>query len=249
MLIITADDFGKTPRCTDNILKCFFYRSVTSVSAMVLMEDSTRAASLAPATGLEIGLHLNFTLPFTAPDIAPDLRNYQDRIVSYLGRGPITQAVYNPFLRKAFSEVFGAQLESFSRLYGRAPDFYNGHHHMHLCANVLISRLLPSGTRVRRTFSFGEGNKSLLNRVYREVLDRIVDRRFISTDGFFSVAPTSDFRRLHRIIARAAKENIEIEVHPEDAKESDFLLSPGFQSLIRSAERGGFLLLCPTNCP
>ena len=50
--------------------------------------------------------------------------------------------------------VVKAQLEEFERLYGRAPNRIDGHHHAHLCANVVLAGLLPAGTIVRRNFSF-----------------------------------------------------------------------------------------------
>ena len=46
MLIITADDYGKDERTTDNILKCAEERRITSMSAMVFMNDSERAAKI-----------------------------------------------------------------------------------------------------------------------------------------------------------------------------------------------------------
>ena len=55
MLIITADDYGKTRHATDSILECFSNKRITSASAMVFMEDSGRAASLALKTRLEVG--------------------------------------------------------------------------------------------------------------------------------------------------------------------------------------------------
>ena len=64
MIIITADDYGKTRHATDSILECFMNKSITSASAMVFMEDSERAASLTSETDVEVGLHINFTMPF-----------------------------------------------------------------------------------------------------------------------------------------------------------------------------------------
>ena len=245
MLIITADDFGKTRLATDSILKCYSGQAITSASAMVFMEDSARAASLAASSALEIGLHLNFTLPFSAANIPPNLHEHQNRIISYLAGGTLPQVFYNPFIKNSFKVVFQSQSEEFLRLYGRPPDFYNGHHHMHLCANVIAGKLLPAGSRTRRTFTFYGGEKGLINRFYRAVLDRRIDRRYISTDVFFNITPISDTERLHRIVARAAKEDVEIEVHPENAEESDFLLCKEFRDLLNSADRGSFMRLSP----
>ena len=66
MLIINADDWGRSVAETDAALKCFRERRITSVSAMVFMGDSERAAELAKENKLDVGLHLNFTDRFTA---------------------------------------------------------------------------------------------------------------------------------------------------------------------------------------
>lgn len=243
MLIITADDYGKTQSATDNILECFSRKRITSTSAMVFMEDSERAAALALKTGLEVGLHLNFTLPFSAYNMPLKLREHQNRVASYLTRHKLFQVIYNPLLRDSFDFLFRAQQEEFVRLYGRAPDHYNGHHHMHLCANMLASKRIPKGARMRGTFTFDQVEKNLLNRLYRHILGIWISRRFIAPNSFFSVAPVQNQERLRNIINRAAEETVEIEVHPEKVEEIEFLLSDQYENLVKSVHRGGFLHL------
>jgi predicted glycoside hydrolase/deacetylase ChbG (UPF0249 family) len=240
MVIITADDYGKTRHSTDSILECFSNKRITSVSAMVFMEDSERAAALALESSLEVGLHLNFTMPIGAGNISRKLREHHERVVSYLTKNKLAQIIYNPLLANSFHFLFLSQQEEFIRLYGRHPDFYNGHHHMHLCANVLLTRMIPKGARVRRTFNFDQGEKNSFNRLYRHILDIFVSRRFISTDCFFSITPVQNHERLLNIFKRAAKGNVEIEVHPENREEIEFLLSDQYQNLLDSVHRGTF---------
>lgn len=240
MLIITADDYGKTRQATDNILKCLSRRRITSASAMVYMEDSERAGALTFGTNLEVGLHLNFTLPFNAPNAPLKLRERHNLVLSYLGKQRLSQVIYNPFLTGSFNYVFLSQQEEFVRLYGRFPDYYNGHHHMHLCANVLASKMLPNGARVRKAFTLDPGEKSLFNRFYRFILDICVHKRFISTDYFFSIAPVRNYERLRNIVNLAVNKTVEIEVHPENHEETEFLISDGYRNLINSATIGCF---------
>jgi chitin disaccharide deacetylase len=240
MVIITADDYGKTRHTTDSILRCFSNKRITSASAMVFMEDSERAAALALQTSLEVGLHLNFTMPFSTSKIPLNLREQHNKVVPYLTKHKLAQVIYNPLLSNSFNFLFLSQQEEFMRLYGRKPDFYNGHHHMHLCANVLLGKILPKHARVRRTFTFDQGEKKLFNLFYRQLLDGIVSRRFISTDSFFSILPLQNYERLRNIFHRAASSNVEIEVHPENANEIDFLLSDQFLSLMESTCAGNF---------
>ena len=240
MLIITADDYGKNSRATDEISRCFEKRRITSASAMVFMEDSKRAASLAGETGLEVGLHLNFTLPFNQDGVGRDLNAHQNRLVSYLAKRKLAQAFFNTILSGSFHAVCKAQQDEFVRLYGREPDFYNGHHHMHLCSNVLGGHFIPRSAKVRGTFTFDRGEKNPFNLLYRRMLKRYVLGRFVSTDSFFSVAPVQNQDRVRQIIDLAVRENVELEVHPENSEETEFLLSDEFGDMLSSVPLGRF---------
>jgi predicted glycoside hydrolase/deacetylase ChbG (UPF0249 family) len=243
MLIITADDYGKTTRATDSILEAFTRKRITSAAAMVFMEDSERSAPLALKAGLEVGLHLNFTLPFTGSNVSAELRRHHDRVVTYLGKHKFRQLIYNPMLNRSFDVLFRAQEAEFVRLYGRSPDYYNGHHHMHLCANMLASQMIHRGARVRQTFTVSAGERNPINVIYRQALGAWLSKRYLTTQGFFSIEPVGDCDRLRQIVNRAHNQTIEIEVHPENANEIDFLRSDEYQSLLDGVHRGGFLNL------
>jgi chitin disaccharide deacetylase len=61
VLIINADDWGRSVAETDAAFKCYRGGRITCVSAMVFMHDSGRAAELAKANELDVGFHLNFS--------------------------------------------------------------------------------------------------------------------------------------------------------------------------------------------
>ena len=153
-LVINADDWGRDRDTTDHTLECIRAGSVSSVSAMVFMEDSEGAAARAREQGIDAGLHLNFTTAFSTVGTAMLLKEHQQRLSHYLRRHRFAQVVFHPGLTRSFEYVVNVQLDEFSRLYGTAPDRIDGHHHMHLCANVVLGKLLPGGTVVRRNFSF-----------------------------------------------------------------------------------------------
>jgi predicted glycoside hydrolase/deacetylase ChbG (UPF0249 family) len=207
---------------------------------MVFMEDSERAAKLVSKTNLEVGLHLNFTTPFITGTISGELRQQHHRVITYLTKNKLSQVIYNPLLAGSFNLLFKSQQDEFMRLYGRHPDFYNGHHHMHLCANALLDNMIPEGARVRRSFTFGKGEKNIFNRLYRRYIGNVVSRRYISTDRFFSIAPIQDLDRLQKIFNHALKENVEIESHPENSEEIEFLLSDQYLRLMESVHVGNF---------
>jgi hypothetical protein len=225
LLVINADDWGRDRETTERTLECVHRGVVSSVSAMVFMQDSERAAGIAREQEIDAGLHLNFTTPFSQANCPTRLVQHQQRIARCLRRYRLAQALFHPTLIRSFEYVVSAQLEEFCRLYGRTPERFDGHHHMHLCANVLLGRLLPPVTIVRRNFSFEPGEKSFANRLYRRVVDRILARRHRLIDFFFSLAPLDPPARLQGMFWLARQFAVEVETHPANPEEYRFLSS------------------------
>ena len=234
-VIVNADDWGRDRYTTGRSLECFLLGAVSSVSAMVFMEDSERAADLSRQHGVDAGLHLNFTLPFSAGQCSVQLRERQQRLSSALSSNRFAPALYHPFLAASFEYVVKAQLEEYERLYGTATKRLDGHHHMHLCANVLMQELLPEGAIVRRNLSFARGEKGFFNRVYRHRQDRRLARRQRLADFFFDLQPMEPRQRLEDIFDLAERFDIEVETHPVRDEEYRFLTEGG---LMRCAGEG-----------
>lgn len=222
-LIINADDWGRDRQTTDRIFECVAGGTVSSTSAMVFMGDSERAAAIARERGVDAGLHLNFTTRFSAANCPTRLLERQNQIAAYLLRRRINQVVYHPGLTSSFEYVAAAQLDEYRRIYGAEPQRVDGHHHMHLCANVLFQGLLPRGMVVRRNFSFQAGEKGLVNRLYRKGVDRMLARRHRLVDFLFALPPLNSQDRLERILALARRSVVEVETHPANADEYRFL--------------------------
>jgi chitin disaccharide deacetylase len=222
-LIINADDWGKSRETTDRTLECWERGSISSVSAMVFMEDSVRAAALARERGIDAGLHLNLTTPFSGGSCPAMLRERQQRIGRRLRRHRFAPVMFYPELFRSFEYVVSTQLDEFRRLYGTAPQRLDGHHHMHLCTNVLLGGLLPPGTIARRSFSFDSGERSFANRFYRRVVDRMLARHHSVVDFFFSLMPLKAELRLQRIFSLGRQFVVEVETHPINPPEHQFL--------------------------
>ena len=224
-LIVNADDWGRDRNNTDRILECIRSRSVSSTSAMVFMEDSERAAAIAREDDVDAGLHVNFTSRFSAGGCSSRLLEHQAKVTNYLLRHRFAKTIFHPGMANSFKYVVSAQLDEFSRLYGAPPKRLDGHHHMHLCANVLMAGLLPAGTIVRRNFSFQPGEKGAANRFYRKLSDRVLSKRHRCVDLFFSIEPVADRQRLNRILDLARHQIVELETHPVNSDEYAFLTS------------------------
>jgi len=243
MLIINADDWGRSRAETDAALRCYQEERITSVSAMMFMEDSERAAELAKENELDVGLHLNFAEPFTGKNHPPKLDQYHGRIVRYLMGNKYAQLVYNPSLRKEFAYSYRAQSEEFVRLFGRPPSHIDGHHHMHLCANMLLTNMIPAGMKMRRNFSFWPGEKSLLNRTYRGLVDRWLARRYRLPDYFFDLTQCLQGKKLDRVATLAKSNNVELMTHPVVRHETEYLISDEFQAMLQCLEVGSYALV------
>jgi len=243
MLIINADDWGRSRSETDAALRCYQGGRITSGSAMVFMADSERAAELATQNELDVGLHLNFAETFTGERIAGTLENCHRKIVGFMMRNRYSQVLYNPFLRTEFSYSYKAQVDEFTRLFRKPPSHIDGHHHMHLCANLFLSNLIPAGMKVRRNFSFWPGEKSPLNRAYRAFVDRWLARRYRLTDYFFDLTQCIEEKKLDRMVSLAKSSNVELMTHPISPRETAYLMSDEFSELLQRLEVGSYALV------
>jgi chitin disaccharide deacetylase len=223
MLIVNADDWGRDVQTTDRIHRCVQHGSVSSVSAMVFMRDSERAAAIARETDTYAGLHLNFTTEFTSSFCSSKLLHHQRRVSRFLLGHRGAQLLFHPGLVDSFEYLVRTQSDEYAKLYGRLPERLDGHHHMHLCANVLVQGLLPRGTMVRKNFSFRPGEKPVWNRIYRRFIDNTLARRHRVTDYFFSLAPLEPRERLDYIFSLAIHSVVEVETHPAALQEYAFL--------------------------
>ena len=243
MLIINADDFGVSHPATERIIKCYLQGSITSTSAMLFMVDSQRAAELWKDNRIDVGLHLNFTQTLTQRLKNDLFQDYHNLIATFLCSGKYNFMIYNPNLKKAFKYVFQKQLEEFERLYGMSPSYINGHHHMHLCTNMLIDKIIPRGLKVRRNFSFSKGEKNLLNRLYRACVDKWLNRQYQTTDYFFSLPYLLKNNRLGSAFLLSESSIVELETHPEINDEFKWLLDDKWNQMISNIQKGSYAQL------
>jgi chitin disaccharide deacetylase len=232
MLIVNADDWGRSKAATDTALACFQRGRISSTSAMVFMMDSARGAKLANDVGIDVGLHINFSEAFSGSGVPEELRQSHDRIRRFLKANKYALLFYHPFLRQEFAAVFQAQANEFLRLFGKAPSHMDGHQHMHLCSNMLFQGLIPEGVRVRRSFSFGPGQKSIANRLYRSWVDRLLRMKHHTTDFFFALSQHLPVARLRSVAELARQHSVELMTHPQVSREYDCLMSDEYADVI-----------------
>jgi hypothetical protein len=240
MIILNADDWGRSRDETDLARECFERGRISSATAMVFMADSDRAAAVAKELRIDIGLHVNFSEPFTARVGDERLVRAQDALVRFLASSRWASALYRPGLREAFAYSFRAQLDEFLRVYGRRPSHVDGHHHQHLCANMVLGRVIPRGERVRPSFFFWPGEKGIVNRSVRRVLNGLLARRHRTVDFFFALSESLAGDRLERIVALAGDATVEIMTHPAVPRERAFLLGEEYTRILGGAALGTY---------
>jgi predicted glycoside hydrolase/deacetylase ChbG (UPF0249 family) len=245
MIIINADDWGRSRPETDAPLACCAKGTVTSVSAMVFMQDSLRAAALAKEFGLAAGLHINLNESFTASGVPGRLTEWQRQIARFLNRSRFSQVVYHPLLANKLDYVFRAQLEEYMRLYGTAPTHFDGHHHLHLWSNMLIGLEIAPGLKVRRSFSVWPGEKGLANRTYRNAVNQWLRWRYVVTDYFFSLGQCLKPLRMERVVELAKHSNVELMTHPVVPEEYRYLQSDEWQKWLEQLRKGSYADLEP----
>lgn len=235
MLILNADDWGRSCAETDLPEECFRRGSLDSASGMVFMRDSERAAERAKSLGLNVGLHLNFTEIFSDPPKDARILIALRRVARHLKASKFSWMVFNPILRREFRLLCESQIKEYERLYDRRVSRIDGHQHMHLNANVILGKYLPSGVVVRRNFTFKRGERSWPNIAYRRWLDRCLAKRFQLCDRFYCLGDLIRQNRLTKVILESRGFEVEIMTHP--ARLSEFRVLCG-SDVLSSGSRG-----------
>jgi predicted glycoside hydrolase/deacetylase ChbG (UPF0249 family) len=243
LLIVNADDLGLATADTDAIMDCFRSGAISSSTALVWMRDSDRAADLARSEGIPTGLHLNLIEPYTAPDVPDRVAATQRRVIERLRASGVGPQLYHPGWAQDFGRCIGDQLSRFHELYGRAPTHIDGHRHMHLVLNALLSRSLGPVRRCRRPVNRTPVESAGHKRLARRGLSLLVRLRFTTTDVCFSVRslhPALGGSGLDAELMRAGRGSVELFVHPGYRDELPLLRSEEWRARLAAHRLGSF---------
>jgi predicted glycoside hydrolase/deacetylase ChbG (UPF0249 family) len=134
---LCADDYGISPAVSDAIRDLIARRRISAASVMVTAPSFSHveAAALREAAGhhAAIGLHLTLTAPFPphTHGFAP-LRRGAFLPLAAMARRALSRSL-KPALLEA--EIAG-QFAAFRLAFGRAPDYVDGHQHIHVFPQV-----------------------------------------------------------------------------------------------------------------
>lgn len=141
LLIVNADDLGRTPGINAGIFEAHRRGLVTSATLMVgFPAAEAAAAELAANSDLGVGLHVALTggRPTLPPERVPSLVDAEGR----LPRRP--EGLARARRDEVLAEV-RSQLRRFRELTGRSPTHLDSHHHTHRLPVVLDALVTVAG--------------------------------------------------------------------------------------------------------
>lgn len=118
-VVLCADDFGMSPAIDTGIIRLAEQGRLSAASCLSQGPAFAVHAAALAETGVQAGLHLNFTEPLGQAGL-------------YL---PLGALIHQAYLRRLDAAAVRAQilrqLDGFEAVLGRAPDFVDGHQHVH----------------------------------------------------------------------------------------------------------------------
>lgn len=123
-LIISADDFGVSPRANRNILFLITLGKIDRVEVMVNGIMSPKEIDELSRSGIKIDIHLDISHEFD--DDRKNKTGSFIRIAGFLGK-LFTGEILPSKVKKEWEEQF----ETFKNIFGRYPDGISSHEHVH----------------------------------------------------------------------------------------------------------------------
>jgi chitin disaccharide deacetylase len=132
-LIVNADDFGLTGGVSRGILRAHHEGLVTSTTVLVNLAPQPELDDAAVGSRLGLGLHFNVTWgqPISPAALVPSLVDADGRFGRDL---TVLQERARPEDLRREGE---AQIEAFTRRFGRPPTHLDSHHHVHRVGRVM----------------------------------------------------------------------------------------------------------------
>jgi len=144
-MVICADDFGMNSGIDAAVLSLAGLGRLNATSCLVEGPAFSADAAALKASGLQMGLHLNFTEAMGQPGL-------------YL---PVSKLIIRAYLRRLDADrvrdQIVRQLDRFEKVLGQAPDFIDGHQHVHQLPQIreaLLSELERRYARSRPWLRF-----------------------------------------------------------------------------------------------
>src|SRR5271165_6513524 len=136
---LCADDYGISPAVDMAIRDLVVRGRLNATSVLVAAPNCHRSEAVAldalnsAAPRVAIGLHVALTAPFWP--LSRDFTPLQGGTFMPLAT-TVRHAIFRRFHDAALAAEIASQVQSFTQLFGRAPDFIDGHQHVHLLPQI-----------------------------------------------------------------------------------------------------------------
>jgi chitin disaccharide deacetylase len=209
---LCADDYGISPAVSGAIRDLIAQRRLNATSVMVGAPSfsQTEADALRDAAGSHapIGLHVTLTGPFRplTPGFSP-LRNGAFPTLALMAGRALARR-QQPLL---LENEIARQLAAFRTAFGRLPDFFDGHQHIHVFPQIrealirIIKQNAPQawirqcGRSASAPKSLGDPKALVLDRLSAQ-LRRLATENGLATNpafaGTYSFRPGADYEKL-----------------------------------------------------
>jgi predicted glycoside hydrolase/deacetylase ChbG (UPF0249 family) len=141
-LIVNADDFGHTPGVSAGIRQGHLHGIVTSTSAMMNRPLAPAELTVAARTCPNLGIGVHLVLTAGKPVLSAErLSTLVDGQGNFLNLPALVDQINQIDLEQVWAE-WNAQVEKFTRHYGRNPDHLDSHHHVSYFTPALFERMV-----------------------------------------------------------------------------------------------------------
>jgi predicted glycoside hydrolase/deacetylase ChbG (UPF0249 family) len=136
---LCADDYGISTAVNIAIRDLVVRGRLNATSALVVAPSCYRSEAISldvlnsAAPRVAIGLHVALTAPFRP--LSRDFTPLREGAFMPLA-ATLRHALLRRFDCDALATEIASQVKDFSRMFGRAPDFIDGHHHVHLLPQI-----------------------------------------------------------------------------------------------------------------
>jgi chitin disaccharide deacetylase len=245
-IILCADDYAQSAAISSGILQLVEQRRLSAVSCFSEAEFWTRTENslFDYRDRVDIGLHFNLTQPFPAATVA----------TQPLG-AVMRSALSGGINRNQIVQALNAQLDCFESVAGQAPDFVDGHQHVHILPGIRDIVVVELAQRYRQRKPYlravnprlpGHGGliKLMVLKLLGRGFDDLAQRHGLRTNrgfaGIYSLQPDADFAALMRKWINTARSGDLLMCHPgaaaSDINDPIAATRPHELALFRSAE-------------
>ena len=238
-IIVNADDFGLSGKINESTIYCYQNGCLTSATLLAwgkAFDDAVKMAKENP--GLGTGVHLVLDGQFDIPYFQSTVTNPDTN--SLFEKKEILEKIKNNKVRHDdLVKIYSMQIEKILDNNINISHI-DHHHHFHLYFPVL-NALIDVAKKYKLKYIRSQNillhiNKSITNKIYRQIHQFYLKRKLNTIDGYFEIAPDNletVIKRFVRLL-KMKKNIIEIESHPDDLDglDSRFILDKRVNELL-----------------